>query len=136
MARVVLASWSMGSVEIPEVARLLIATSIDSVPELEAILLLREHRDHEWTVEETGQRLYVSRTLAAHILDVLARRGFFMENAGAYRYVPATPEIGSAVDVLASAYASNLRDVTFLIHSKPSAAVRQFAEAFRIRKDK
>jgi uncharacterized protein DUF5985 len=62
----------------------LIAESIDSVPELETILLLRETRDHDWTVAEAGERLYVSKTVAAHVLATLADKGFFVSDGERY----------------------------------------------------
>lgn len=114
--------------------RRLIADRIDSVPELEAILLLRESRDHEWTAEEAGKRLYVSTVVAAHVLGTLVEREFVARTQDRYRYAPASPELAAAVDELAVTYARHLVAVTKLIHSKPSASVRQFSDAFRLRR--
>lgn len=114
--------------------RALIAERLDSVPELEAVLLLREHAARGWTAEEAGTRLYVSTTVAAHVLATLAERGFFSATDATYRYAPATPEIADAVDQLAIAYRRHLVAVTEIIHSKPSRNVRDFANAFRLRK--
>lgn len=119
---------------IPEPVRRLIAERIDSVPELEAILLFRENRERAWTAEEAGKRLYVSTTVAAHVLQVLTERGFFAEAVGAYRYGPETPELAETIDLLANAYARHLVAVTQMIHSKPSQSVRDFADAFRLRR--
>lgn len=121
--------------EIPGPVRQLIASSIDSIVELEAILLLREHRQREWTVEEAGARLYVSPTVATYVLSILAERGFIVERARRYAYKPVSPELEHTVDLLASTYASQLIAVTHLIHAKPAASVLQFAKAFRLRKD-
>lgn len=123
----------MAADEIPEAARRLIAERIDSIPELEAVLLLREYRTREWTAAEAGARLYVSRTVAAHILSVLEARGFFSCTGQAYRYAPSA-DVESAVDALATAYSNHLVSVTHLVHAKPSASVREFADAFRLRK--
>lgn len=127
---------TMPTEEIPEAVRRLIAERIDSVPELEAILLLRDDPQHEWSAEEAGQRLYVSRTVAAHILEDLGQRGFFAQSGGGYRYAPESEDLAAAVDLLTATYSRHLRAVTLLIHSKPGASVRQFAEAFRLRKEK
>jgi hypothetical protein len=121
---------------IPESVKKLIATSIDSVPELEAILLLRQEHDHAWSDLEAGQRLYVSKTVAAHILAVLAERGFFACEDDRYTWAPATRELESAVADLAVAYSRHLVAVTQLVHTKPPEGARQFADAFRLRKDK
>lgn len=122
--------------KIPESVTRVIAEHIDSVAELEAILLLRRTRDREWTADAAGAGLYVSTTVAEHVLSVLAARGFFASTSGMYRYAPATPQIEAAVDELAAAYSAQLVTVTHLIHSKPSRGVRQFAEVFDLRKDK
>jgi hypothetical protein len=121
---------------IPESVKLLILARIDSVPELETILLLREHAEQTWTAADAGQRIYVSHTVAAHILSQLAERGFLTESGSRYRYAPATDELRNTVDDLAKAYTHHLVEVTRMIHSKPSASVRQFADAFVLGKDK
>jgi len=115
--------------------RRLIAESIDSVPELEAVLLLRETPERRWCVDEAGKRLYVSNTVAAHVLNVLAERGFFAREDEHYRYRPETAELAASVDELAATYARELVAVTQLIHAKPTGSVRQFAGVFRLRRD-
>lgn len=125
----------MAADEIPEAVRRLILERIDSIPELEAVLLLREYREREWTAAEAGERLYVSRTVAAHILTKLEERGFFSCTSQAYRYAPSA-DVESAVDELATVYSNHLVSVTHLVHAKPSASVREFADAFRFRKPK
>jgi hypothetical protein len=127
-------SLAVPSRDISEPVKRLIAERIDSIPELEAILLLREHPNERWTAMETGQRLYVSTIVASHILSELAGRGFFSCDESSYRYDPATAELAALVDALADAYAHHLVEVTHMIHGKPSASVRQFADAFRLRK--
>jgi hypothetical protein len=114
--------------------RALLAERLDSVPELEAVLLLREDPARAWTAEEAGTRLYVSTTVADYVLATLAERGFFSATDDTFRYLPATPEIADAVDELATAYRRHLVAVTQIIHSKPSRNVRDFANAFRLRK--
>ena len=110
--------------------------SIDSIPELEAVLLLREYREREWTAVDAGARLYVSKPVAAHILTVLEERGFLARVGESYRYAPKSGALDATIDALVSAYSQHLVAVTQLVHSKPSASVRQFADAFRLRKDK
>jgi hypothetical protein len=125
----------MSGNEIPEVVRTLIATSIDSISELEAILLLRDHRNRAWTREEAGRRLYVSQLVAGYILEVLSNRGLFVQEGEGYRYAPRTPDIEHAADALAETYARNLIGVTHLVHAKPGPGVLEFARAFRFRKE-
>lgn len=121
---------------VPDAVRTLIAERIDSIPELEAVLLLRQHRDQSWSVEEAGQRLYVSSTVAGHILAVLCDRGLLARTDLGFQYAPATPELEASVTLLANTYSKHLIAVTNIVHAKPSASVRLFAQAFRLRKEK
>jgi hypothetical protein len=125
----------MSSGEISDAVRQFIVGHVDSVPELEAILLLREHRERAWTAQDASVRLYVSVTVAAHILGALAARGILAEGNLQFRYAPATPALDALVAELATTYTRNLIPVTQLIHSKPGPSVLRFADAFRMRKD-
>lgn len=121
--------------EISDRVRRFIVERIDSVPELEAVLLLRSDPQRDWGVEDAGARLYVSVTVAAHVLGALTGRGLLAETNRRYRYAPANDEIDEVVAELAETYATHLIDVTQLIHGKPATSVRQFASAFRLRKE-
>ena len=126
----------MPTTYIPDDVRALILERIDSVPELEAILLFRDDPRREWTPEAAGRRLYVSTTVAGHVLGVLCDRGFFARTGDGYRYDPESQRLGEIVDQLAIAYSRHLVAVTDLIHSKPSQNLRDFVGAFRLRKPK
>jgi hypothetical protein len=121
----------MSADQLPPAVRRFIAERIDSIPELEALLLLREYRSRTWTAAEAGERLYVSGTVAAYILAVLEQRGFVSSEGQGYRYTPGSNEQEGTIDALASAYAHHLVPVTELVHAKPSTSVRYFADAFR-----
>ena len=125
----------MASGEIPPDVRRLILEAIDTVPELEALLLLRDTPGQFWTPESASSRLYVSRAVAAYALDVLAKRGFLENTAEGFVYRPVATEIAQTIDGLARTYASALVAVTKLIHAKPGPSVQDFARAFRLRKD-
>lgn len=124
----------MTTEQIPDRVSRLIADCIDSVPELEAVLLLRRGKDRLWTASDAAKLLYVSVPVASYVLDLLTGRGFFAHLTEGYRYQPATPELDSTVGELATTYAQHLVTITNLIHSKPTAkSVEQLAEAFRLR---
>ena len=73
--------------------------------------------------------------MAAYVLAVLTERGLLTVREGRYRYRPRNPELDQQVAGLATSYSTNLIAVTHLVHAKPAPGVRQFAEAFRLRKD-
>jgi hypothetical protein len=122
--------------DVPEPARRLVLDAIDSVAELEALLLLRDTAGQRWSVEAASARLYVNPAVAADALDALARRGFLDESPDGYVYQPESPDLAEGVTALAQAYSTSLIAVTHLIHSKPSASVQDFARAFRFRKER
>jgi len=125
----------MATAAIPERARRLILDAIDSVAELEALLLLRDTSGQSWTPDAASARLYVSRIVAAYSLGALADRGLLRETADGFVYQPASPALAEDVAILAAAYSQNLIAVTQLIHAKPGPSVQDFARAFRFRKD-
>src|SRR5918999_5127054 len=59
---------------IPENVLQFIAAKIDTVPQLEALLLLWENPQHDWSEEELAGRIYVLHEAAAAILQALHRR--------------------------------------------------------------
>lgn len=112
-----------------------LAQQVDSVPHLEALLLLWNSRPKVWSSTELAKVLFLTPEECNAILDDLLRQRLVAAvaiDAGEYRYEPspARDELMAAVD---AAYRHELIRITRLIHSKPSAAVRAFARAFRIK---
>jgi hypothetical protein len=108
---------------------------IDTVAELEALLLLRGNPEVEWSAGETSKRLYIDEAAAAATLERLCAAGLLGHNAGRYRYHGLPEDTARMVDRLADAYARHLVPVTNLIHRKPRQ-IRAFADAFRLKKDR
>lgn len=124
----------MVAAAVPDSVRRLIADAIDTIAELEALLLLRDH-PRVWTVEEAGARLYVSLPVATYTLGILSLRGFLAQVERGYRFAPVDAELDRAVAGLAQAYSSNLVAVTHIVHSKPAPSIQAFSQAFRLRKE-
>ena len=114
-----------------------IMNRIDSVPELEALLLLWEQRPAALTVNQLASRLYVPRGVGAALIRVLERRKFIMRIAGgsAYAYDSTWEPDSDFMSRVAETYRRHLIRVTRMIHSKASTAVLEFARAFEPRKD-
>jgi hypothetical protein len=111
-----------------------IANNIDSVGQLEALLLLRSNAEHGWSVPTLGGRLYVGEAEAAGILAHLLAKGFVSEQGGQFRYDRANAQ-AAVVDRLAETYTRQLIPITNLIHAKPRS-LHAFADAFKIKRDK
>ena len=123
---------------IPDDIGRFILTSIPSVPYLEALLLLRRESTVAWTSSELAARLYLPEAQTIELLQnleaagIAARRG--SASAVSHQYQP-SPELAQMLDRVAQCYATSLRLVTDLIHSRVDRRAYQFADAFRLRKD-
>jgi len=108
---------------------------IDSIAQLEALLLLRAHPSESWDAKRTAARLYAGAAEVSELLTRLCADGFLALHEGAYRYACRSPEQQAMVDRLAEAYSRRLIPVTNLIHAKPRR-IREFSDAFKFRKDR
>jgi hypothetical protein len=114
-----------------------IVEKINSVAELEGLLLLRRNPETEWEIETLGQRLYISQKQTEDVMTHLYLIGFLaVKETGSptYRYQPNSAELAEMADRVAEAYSKYLVPVTNLIHSKPETKVQKFADAFKFRK--
>ncbi len=118
---------------IPEDVQQFILQNIDSVAQLEGLLLFRANPQTGWNAGTVAQRLYISDGEAADLLVQLAARELLREDASMYQY---HPELETIVAKVADTYARSLVPVTHLIHSRPKSRVQEFANAFKIRKEK
>jgi len=116
-----------------------IVEHVDSVPELESLMLLYENPEKSWSIEEVARRIYISPTMAVALLAKLVREGTLSERGEGdgriFRYAPGV-DLKSLIDRLAETYRLALIPITKLIHSKPNANLRQFSDAFLIGKGK
>jgi predicted ArsR family transcriptional regulator len=110
---------------------------IETVPHLEALLLLWTRRPRAWFVDEMAKALFLTPEATRDILDNLARKRLIVSEgeAGSYRYQP-DQHNDRHLSQVDSAYRHELVHITRLIHSKPPAAVREFAKAFRLKKER
>lgn len=115
-----------------------IETHIDTVPQLEALLLIYGTEDRPWKTEEIATRIYVALESARDILEALRRRSLIVlsEDSLGYRRSPATDATTALIATVSHAYRRHLIPIATFIHSKASASVREFARAFEIKKDR
>jgi hypothetical protein len=108
---------------------------IDSIAQLEALLLLRRNPTTTWNPGSLAQRLYVSDGEASDLLRRLNDDGFLIVNEGSYRFGPQSTERRQMADRLADAYSQHLIPITNMIHGKPRR-IREFSDAFKFRRDR
>lgn len=116
-----------------------ILVQIDSVPQLEALLLLFNSRPKSWSVDEMAHALYVRKEVASRILDSLSRRELIAAVPRAsetFFYNSNDEERNSLLEDVDAIYRKEVVRISSIIHSKAPAGLRDFARAFRIKKDK
>lgn len=119
---------------IPHDIREFILAHIDSVAQLEALLLLRSNPDTEWSTAEVAARLYITEAVADDVLIRLFKSDLCIRADRCYRYNSSDTGQSIMVDRLAEAYARYLIPITNIVHEKP-LHILKFADAFRLRKD-
>jgi hypothetical protein len=107
---------------------------IDSIAQLEALLLLRKAPEVVWDPQAAAKRLYVGDAESLAVLAHLAAHGLIRRDGGGYRFDPRSDELLRAASLLADYYRTHLIPITNLIHAKPRR-IRQFADAFKLKKD-
>lgn len=113
-----------------------ITTHITSVDELRALLLLQASAVIAWDAVEAGGKLYLPAPTVEPILAGLVTKGLLVaDEAGKYRYQPASPELGQLVAQLAEM--DRVRPVTLinLIYTR-SHRLQAFSDAFKLKRDK
>lgn len=128
----------MTSSDIPQNVLQFVAEKIDTVPQLEALLLLREDEMRRWSEVEIAARVYVSRETARSVLEALQRRSLIAAEGDPplYRYNPRQDGSRVLLCEVAIAYRRHLVPMATFIHSKASASVLEFARAFDLKKDR
>jgi hypothetical protein len=113
--------------------------NIESLAQLEALLLMRQDPAAGWDAAKIAKALYIPPELAEALLAEFMRQSFIKPmpeaNPPQYCYGPADQAVGQLIDRVASAYHDRRVAIITLIYSKPLNKVQTFADAFRLRKE-
>jgi hypothetical protein len=123
----------MSETQVPQDIRSFILVSVGSVPYLEAMLLLRREPELPWDARRLARRLYIAEKKSEELLQSLFQAGIVVptrEGDAGFCYQPQSPGLAAMIDRLAAFYASNLVDVTHLIHATHERKAEKFANAF------
>ena len=115
-----------------------IAQHIESLAQLEALLLVRREPERSWSCDDLSRQLYVAPDVCLGIVADLERRGFLERVSPQdeiFRYRPGDPAANRLIDQLADLYQQRRVAVITHIYSKPVKKVQTFADAFRFRRE-
>jgi DNA-binding IclR family transcriptional regulator len=122
---------------LPDEVRQFLHQNIESVEQLEVLLLLWRTPERGWTSDEAATAVYSHPSSVVRRLAMLLGQGLLREReAGCYQYAPRSAELHHTVTRLEHMYRERRVAVITLIASKPIENVRAFSDAFRIRKKK
>jgi hypothetical protein len=116
-----------------------ILENIDTVPRLEALVLLWNSRPVWWTSEELTSRLYIPLEKVPQLLRDLVRMELIAESPTSppkYSYLPKSEEQNELLLSLDNAYRRDLVRISTMIHLKASPGAREFARAFKLKQEK
>jgi predicted transcriptional regulator len=84
-----------------------------------------------------ARSLYVAPGTAYSILQRLARRGLLTsrENPESYSYESVSSKRDCLIEAVEAAYRKDLVRISRMIHAAAAPAIRDFAEAFRFKKE-
>jgi DNA-binding IclR family transcriptional regulator len=122
---------------LPEDVHRFLHQHIESVEQLEVLLLLWRAPERGWNSDEVATAVYSHPSSVVRRLAMLYGQGLLREREpGCYQYAPRTAELHDTVTRLDHMYRERRVAVITLIASKPIENVRAFSDAFRIRRKK
>jgi hypothetical protein len=118
---------------VPDDIRDFILKHIDSVAQIEALLLIWSSPEERWGLRQIAARIYTSDTEAAKALGGLSAEGLLVCVDGIFSLNKSAENV-EMIRKLQEVYARYLIPVTDVIHSRSSSAPST-AGAFRLPKD-
>lgn len=123
----------------PNELRQFVEQHIESVQQLEALLLLRTEPSRQWNAAEVAKSLYVPEEVAKFLLTGFIRRGFAVsidsDQQSVVAYHPRDQVTDDLIGQLQQMYHDRRVAVISLIYSKPLNRVQTFADAFRFNRE-
>ena len=111
-------------------------SNIDSVGLLELLLLLKNDETRHWTPQQASIELRSAIESTKQRLEKLKVSGLIVSEPAGYHYAPSSEEKRRLVHALSEAYRQRRVSTITLIFQRPPESVMEFADAFRLAKDK
>lgn len=119
---------------LPEELKLFIARHVETVGQLEVLLLLYRDADRAWQLPELTRELRGNRDSIARWLGMWRAHGLVLVEDGHFRYQASSPELHRCAGDLAKAYLTSPEAVIEHIYHRPNPQLQDFVRAFEIRK--
>lgn len=119
--------------DLPEDVKDFIRLHITSIGQLDVLFLLRQDSSRVWSAAQVGAELRTNETLAANQLQELLKTGL-IEPVQGFRFT-SNIELVEKVTRLAEVYQVRRQSVIHFIYTQPIDRIRDFADAFKIKKE-
>lgn len=123
---------------LPRPVRRFLDDRIDSVEQLEILLLLQRYAERSWNASAVADALGLTPRTAETHLERLCQRDLLdvrLGDAVRYRYSPATPELVDCVRQVVEAYREQRATILAFVTARRLRALQDFSDAFRIKED-
>jgi predicted ArsR family transcriptional regulator len=124
--------------DLPAVVLAFVADHLRNIDELQLLTLCMHSGDRWWDADSVSHELGISRTAARRALDHLASRNLMdirVTGDVRYQFRPGTEGLLAAAVAVSEAYRTRPAALINLVASGSRRSIRDFADAFRIRKD-
>jgi hypothetical protein len=117
--------------------RRFIALHIHSLEQLEVLCLLTETPDKSWSIADVNRAIQSSEKSISDCLEKFRNDGLVISNPdGKFCIAREANNLNETVVALTKAYRQMRVSIIECIYSKPPDSIQDFADAFRLRKDK
>jgi hypothetical protein len=124
--------------DVPSIVLAFVGDYLTSVTELQLLLTCMQSGDRWWDARSAAREMGISETAARRALDRLVARNLFdikVTGDVRYQFRPGTPDLAACAQALAEAYRANPVSIINRLAPSTRQSLRDFADAFRIRKD-
>lgn len=119
----------ISNTDLSERVRQFVLRDIDSIEQLEVLLLLRQTSDQFWKIQTISDHLRSTPVSVERRLQSLEKLNLIEKSENTFRYRPSTKEKADVIDELSELYKTRRQTIFELIFS-PLKKIRNFAEAF------
>jgi hypothetical protein len=123
---------------LPAAVETFLRNYIDTLQQIELLMLLMKSPDRWWDAPAVAKAIGTDPTSARVDLERLGSRNLLAISISSevrYRFQPGTASLQAATDAFQDALRTHGLDVFRFVSDTPRRAMRDFADAFRIRRD-
>jgi hypothetical protein len=128
----------MSPQRVPASVQFFVTDHIRNVEELQLLIAVIQSPDRWWDPQAAARELGIAKTAARRGFDHLAARNLIdirITGDVRYQFRPGTEALHAAARATEEAYRSNPLAVARLVAAAPKRGIRDFADAFRLRRE-